>query len=157
MHLYDGALFSDNRMVCFRRKAFLKSDTAAGLTRSEALFWCITFIFLWILNIDITVVWIWHSVISLDAVKSIPWKGLACEGIANRITRCFFNLSLVGLGYHFLWRTCKKHIFIECTLCTLLHNHITYIVFRSTGPEVFKTFAVCLHSVFLLPGPAVST
>ena len=29
-----GALSSDNRMVCFSHKAFLKSDTAAGLTRS---------------------------------------------------------------------------------------------------------------------------
>ena len=29
-----GALSSDNGMVCFRRKAFLKSDTAAGLTKS---------------------------------------------------------------------------------------------------------------------------
>jgi hypothetical protein len=28
-----GALSSDNSMVCFRRKAFLKSATAAGLTR----------------------------------------------------------------------------------------------------------------------------
>jgi hypothetical protein len=38
MHFYGGVLSSDNRMVCFRRKAFLKSDTAAGLTRSSALF-----------------------------------------------------------------------------------------------------------------------
>jgi hypothetical protein len=29
-----GALSSDDRMVCFRHKAFLKCDTAAGLTRS---------------------------------------------------------------------------------------------------------------------------
>ena len=29
-----GAVSSDNRMVCVRRKAFLKSDEAAGLTRS---------------------------------------------------------------------------------------------------------------------------
>ena len=29
-----GARSADNRMVCFRRKAFLKSDTVAGLTRS---------------------------------------------------------------------------------------------------------------------------
>jgi hypothetical protein len=27
-----GALSSDNHMVCFHRKAFLKSDKAAGLT-----------------------------------------------------------------------------------------------------------------------------
>jgi hypothetical protein len=33
-----GALSSDNRMVCFCGKAFLKSDTADGLTRSEAVF-----------------------------------------------------------------------------------------------------------------------
>jgi uncharacterized membrane protein len=29
-----GALSSDNRMVCFHRKAFLKADKAVGLTRS---------------------------------------------------------------------------------------------------------------------------
>ena len=32
--LFDGVLSLHNRMVCFRRKAFLKSDTVAGLTRS---------------------------------------------------------------------------------------------------------------------------
>jgi hypothetical protein len=39
--LFDGVLSSDNSMVCFRRKAFLKSDTLAGLTTSIALIWCI--------------------------------------------------------------------------------------------------------------------
>ena len=39
--LFDGVLSSDNSMVCFRRKAFLKSDMLAGLTTSVALFWCI--------------------------------------------------------------------------------------------------------------------
>jgi hypothetical protein len=29
-----GALSSDNRMVCFCSKAFLKYDTSAGLTRN---------------------------------------------------------------------------------------------------------------------------
>ena len=29
----SGALSSDNCMVCFRRKAFSKSDNAVGLTR----------------------------------------------------------------------------------------------------------------------------
>jgi hypothetical protein len=38
--LLDGVLFSDNSMVCFHRKAFLKSDTVAGLTRSKALCTC---------------------------------------------------------------------------------------------------------------------
>ena len=33
----NRALSSDNRMVCFRRKSFLKFDTAAGLTRSSSL------------------------------------------------------------------------------------------------------------------------
>ena len=37
--LFDGVLSSDNSMVCFRRKAFLKSDTLAGLTTSVALIW----------------------------------------------------------------------------------------------------------------------
>ena len=34
LSLFDRVLSSDNSMVCFRHKAFLKSDTAAGLTRS---------------------------------------------------------------------------------------------------------------------------
>ena len=41
MCLFDRVLSSDNRMVCFRCKAFLKSDTVAGLTRNKALIWCI--------------------------------------------------------------------------------------------------------------------
>ena len=38
--LFDGVLSSDNSMVCFRRKAFLKSDTVAGLTKSLSLRLC---------------------------------------------------------------------------------------------------------------------
>ena len=34
MRLFDGVLSSDNRMVYFRREAFLKSDTVARLTRN---------------------------------------------------------------------------------------------------------------------------
>jgi hypothetical protein len=44
MCLFDGALSSDNGMVCFRRTAFLNSDTVAGLTRSKALIWCIVIV-----------------------------------------------------------------------------------------------------------------
>ena len=39
LFLFDGVLSSDNHMVCFRHKAFLKSDTLAGLTTSVALIW----------------------------------------------------------------------------------------------------------------------
>ena len=41
LSLFDGVLSSDNSMVCFLRKAFLKSDTLAGLTTSVDLIWCI--------------------------------------------------------------------------------------------------------------------
>jgi hypothetical protein len=37
LSLFDGVLSSDNSMVFFRRKAFLKSDMLAGLTTSVAL------------------------------------------------------------------------------------------------------------------------
>ena len=45
--IVSGVLSSDNCMVCFRHKAFLKSDTAAGLTRSSYLSRCITHL-LWV-------------------------------------------------------------------------------------------------------------
>ena len=38
--LIDGVLSSDNRMVCYRRKAVLKSDTLAGLTTIVSLTSC---------------------------------------------------------------------------------------------------------------------
>jgi hypothetical protein len=41
----SGVLSSDNRMVCFCRKAFLTSDKAAGLTRSYAFKQCKTLVF----------------------------------------------------------------------------------------------------------------
>jgi hypothetical protein len=42
--LFDRVLSSDNSMVCYRRKAFLKSDTVARLTRSKDLIWCIALV-----------------------------------------------------------------------------------------------------------------
>ena len=42
--LFAGVLSSDNSIICFRRKAFLKSDTLAGFTTSVALIWYIEFV-----------------------------------------------------------------------------------------------------------------
>ena len=41
LSLFTGVLSSDNSIVCFRSKAFLKSDTLAGFTTSVALIWYI--------------------------------------------------------------------------------------------------------------------
>ena len=40
--LFTMVLSSDNSIVCFRRKAFLKSDTLAGFTTRVALIWYLT-------------------------------------------------------------------------------------------------------------------
>ena len=40
--LYTEVLSSDNSIVCFRHKAFLKSDMLAGFTTREALIWYLT-------------------------------------------------------------------------------------------------------------------
>ena len=58
------------RMVCFRLKAFLKSDTAAGLTRSSSLSRCITLVFFdecltWVF----LYFWIWRFAISPDVIE----------------------------------------------------------------------------------------
>ena len=73
--LFDGVLSSDNCMVCFRCKAFLKSDTLAGLTTSVTLIWCIACVISWKFNISSNLIWIWRSAISPDVVKSILLKG----------------------------------------------------------------------------------
>jgi hypothetical protein len=64
--LFDGILSSDNRMVCFRHKAFSKSDTMAGLTRSQSLILHIACVFSRMVNIYNSVVCIWHPALSLD-------------------------------------------------------------------------------------------
>ena len=42
LSLFTEVLPSDNSIVCFRRKAFLKSDMLAGFTTRVALIWCLT-------------------------------------------------------------------------------------------------------------------
>jgi hypothetical protein len=41
LYLFAWVLSSDNSIVCFRRKAFLKYDILAGFTTSVALVWYI--------------------------------------------------------------------------------------------------------------------
>ena len=55
--------------------AFLKSDTAAGLTRSLSLKCCIILVCLRNFNYEISVVWIWRPALSMAVVKSIPLTG----------------------------------------------------------------------------------
>jgi hypothetical protein len=52
--LFAGVPYSDNSMVCFRRKAFLNSDMLAGFTISVALIWCIV-IYLIYLNLALCI------------------------------------------------------------------------------------------------------
>ena len=40
--LFTVVLSSDNSILCFRQKAFLKSDMLAGFTTSVALIWYLT-------------------------------------------------------------------------------------------------------------------
>ena len=47
LSLFTGVLSSDNSIVCFRRKVFLKSDTVAGFTTSVALIWYIECVISW--------------------------------------------------------------------------------------------------------------
>ena len=58
-------MFSNNRKVCFSRKAFLKSDTVVGFTRSESL--QLFYMGLSFLNFynEYFCIWIWRSAISL--------------------------------------------------------------------------------------------
>jgi hypothetical protein len=42
LSLFTVVLSSDNSFLCFRRKAFLKSDMLAGFTTSVALIWYLT-------------------------------------------------------------------------------------------------------------------
>ena len=51
LSLFTGVLSSDNNIVCFRRKAFLKSDMLAGFTTSVALIWYIECVISWKLNL----------------------------------------------------------------------------------------------------------
>ena len=87
MCMFAGVLSSDNSMVCFRHKVFLKSDTVAGLRRSSYLNPCLTLVLFMNYYYEYFCFWIWRAAISLGVVKSIPLTGLAQERVTlNRST-----------------------------------------------------------------------
>ena len=66
--LFMEMLSSGNSIVCFCRKAFLKSDTAAGLTRSVSLILCITLVSFINVYDEYFCNLIWLSAISTDVI-----------------------------------------------------------------------------------------
>ena len=66
LSLFTVVLSSDNSFICFRRKAFLKSDMLAGFTTSVALIWYLTCVISWKFD--------FYSILFESGALHFPWQ-----------------------------------------------------------------------------------
>jgi hypothetical protein len=103
--LFDGVLSSDNSMVCFCCKAFLKSDMLAGLTTGVALIWCIACVISWKFHIYSNFIWIWpkeRSVNQGQTQKSMCMWQIKMDWIWYTSSKCLLpSTKLYYLLIHF--------------------------------------------------------